>query len=582
MKISVVIATFNRRESLSLCLTTLNDQDLAADEYEVVVVIDGSSDDSAAMLESFPFRGKLSFIVQPENRGQTAALNAGARLATGEYILFLDDDLLCDSGLLSAHVASHMQADSPRLVSGRMRTSAAKVASFTAQSFHSDIERYYAGLELNPTLKFPDDAWAGPNCSLPRDIFLRCGGYDETSFPWRGEDIDLGLRLWKMGIEFHFAPQAITWHRWVKSDSQSWNDFERDGASIVTLGRKHLEFRRRNALTHIASGKIWKRYAKIAMASVPWLTNMPLATLVMIFDRSPTTSWQNRVGMWCFELRRNLAQLAGARREAGSWHLLMQLLVVRVSALMYHHIGFPSRDTAHASLTVSPRKFERHMRWLRWRGYTAITPAQWFAFHQAGGTFPKKSIILTFDDAYDDLMQYALPALKRQGFRAAVFVITQLSLMGGAWERKKVMTEEQIREWAAQGMEVGGHSRTHADLTTLSDAALREEVNGSYLDLAEAGLRPVSFAYPFGYFDKRVKAAIAEKFQVAFTCEEGLNDLDTDPLSLRRTMVLPNDNLLDLELRARYGRSQLHNIAARIRLRSRLRGAMRRIFHVAP
>lgn len=576
VKISVVIPTFNRRDSLARCLETLNAQDLAADQYEMVVVDDGSLDDTVEMLQSFQSRAQLRVVVQPENRGQTAALNAGTRAAVGDKVLFLDDDLLCDPNLLSAHLAAHAQCGGPVQVSGRMQTVHGTIQSLAEQSFHSDMERYYSALEMDPAFKFPNDAWTGPNCSLPRDILLNCGGYDERRFPWRGEDIDLGLRLWKAGVEFRYQPNAITWHRWVKSDQQSWSDFEHDGESMVALCRHHPEMRSHNTVADFANGAIWKRYTKIALTSLPSLLLSPLGLMAALLDRSPSDTRRGHLGIWCYNLRRNLAQLAGARREAGSWRSLQRLLAVRLAVLMYHHVGDADRKADDRSLTVSAENFEKHMRWLRRRGYTAITTSQWLASWGGGAPLPRKPIIITIDDAYADIARHALPILKRQNTSAVVFVITELSLSGATWERRPVMTVDQVQQWAAQGMEVGGHSRTHADLTKASDASLRDEVSGSYQDLTRAGLRPVAFAYPYGYFNNRVRMAVGENYQIAFTCEEGLNDLRTDPLLLRRTMVLPGDHFWDLELRARFGRNFLNDFAARVKLRTRLRLAMRR------
>jgi peptidoglycan/xylan/chitin deacetylase (PgdA/CDA1 family) len=243
--------------------------------------------------------------------------------------------------------------------------------------------------------------------------------------------------------------------------------------------------------------------------------------------------------------------------------------------LLYHHIGPPTEETKTLSLTVTPKKFKRQVRWLHWRGYTAITPAQWLAWCAGGESLPAKPILLTFDDAFADITQYALPVLERYGFRSAIFAISGQLARSSAWEGLPVMTMEQIQYWAARGVEIGGHSRTHPDLTAIPDDRVAVEVAGSKEDLVEAGLKPLSFAYPCGYFDDRVRKSVEGVYPIAFTCEEGLNDLRTDPLLLKRTMVQPGDTILDIELRARLGWSPLNSVRSRLRVRSRLLKVLR-------
>lgn len=185
--------------------------------------------------------------------------------------------------------------------------------------------------------------------------------------------------------------------------------------------------------------------------------------------------------------------------------------------------------------------------------------------------------MFTFDDAYEDLCTHAFPVLERFGFRSVVFVITGRVGRSTSWDGLPTMTMEQIRHWAARGVEIGAHSRTHPDLTTVSDGVVADEVAGSQEDLASAGFMSISFAYPYGNFDDRVRESVNEIFQLAFTCEEGLNDLGTDPLLLKRTMVQPGDTLLDIEFRAAFGKNPLDRVRSRLRLRMRFAKALRHL-----
>jgi peptidoglycan/xylan/chitin deacetylase (PgdA/CDA1 family) len=250
---------------------------------------------------------------------------------------------------------------------------------------------------------------------------------------------------------------------------------------------------------------------------------------------------------------------------------------MRLPALLYHHVG-PSRPGTFPELTVSPQRFARHVRWLVQRGYVGIRPADWLAWCRNARVLPRKPVLLTFDDAYADLTTYALPVLRRHNFGAAVFVVTQHIGDENKWDRlrgsqpHRLMTADQIREWAACGIEFGAHSRTHADLTTLSDRQMHEEIDGSRNDLANiTGLKASAFAYPFGRTNEAVRNRVRAVFDCAFSCEEGLNTASADRYGLFRSMVQPDDSEMALACRVRFGRYPVDKWRARLQIRSRVK-----------
>jgi peptidoglycan/xylan/chitin deacetylase (PgdA/CDA1 family) len=251
------------------------------------------------------------------------------------------------------------------------------------------------------------------------------------------------------------------------------------------------------------------------------------------------------------------------------------MIAARLPVLLYHHIG-PIRDGTYPSLTVTPEKFELQMRWLARRGYIGVRARDCFPWKQSNDVFAKKPVILTFDDAYSDLANFALPTLRRLKFSCVVFVVT--GQIGGtnAWDTARgsgpheLMSSSQIREWAANGIEFGAHGRTHVDLTTLNPISLSSEVRESALDLADLlGVQIPSFAYPYGASNDAVRNCVKEYFEFAFTAEEGLNRPETDRFQLRRSMVSTSDTLLDLSCRVQLGWSPFMALRSRLRLRSR-------------
>jgi peptidoglycan/xylan/chitin deacetylase (PgdA/CDA1 family) len=174
---------------------------------------------------------------------------------------------------------------------------------------------------------------------------------------------------------------------------------------------------------------------------------------------------------------------------------------------------------------------------------------------------------VTFDDAYSGVAEYAFPILKKYGFGAAVYVVTDQTGGTNEWDQKsgsttlRCMSADQIRHWAEEGIEFGAHTRTHADLRAHGDAELIQEIQGSMHFLSDLLGRPVdSFAYPYGHYPERAKKIVEQTFDLAFTRDEGLNGLYTDPFLLRRITVLPDDTLADLAFLMRLGSSPLRRL----------------------
>jgi peptidoglycan/xylan/chitin deacetylase (PgdA/CDA1 family) len=243
-----------------------------------------------------------------------------------------------------------------------------------------------------------------------------------------------------------------------------------------------------------------------------------------------------------------------------------------VATLLYHHVGPVTQETCRG-LTVDPAAFSRQIATLSAMGYTAILPDDFAAHVKGEKEVPLRSVMITFDDAYADLVAHAFPVLERYSFPTTVFVPT--ALIGSTiqcspknpYARMELMTAEDIASWARRGVTFGAHSRTHADLTDLEPASAIDEITGSKNDLEEiTGNAVTSFAYPFGKFNPAIESVVESNFTTAFTIEEGMNESTTSLTALNRTMVQHGDSLVDVLLRARYGRSVLQRVRAAIRI----------------
>jgi peptidoglycan/xylan/chitin deacetylase (PgdA/CDA1 family) len=253
---------------------------------------------------------------------------------------------------------------------------------------------------------------------------------------------------------------------------------------------------------------------------------------------------------------------------------------VTLPVLLYHRVG-PPVPGAFPALTVSPERFRSHVLWLHRSGYRTVRPCEWLAWAQGSGAIPRRAVMITFDDGYADLDRHAFPVLRERGFSAVVFTVTRRLGQTNAWDAGygsaglALLSAEQIRRWASDGIDFGAHTRTHVDLADAA-APLRDEVDGSADDLRGLlGAGAVPFAYPWGRTSPAAEARVREAFPLAFTTREGLNTRATDLHRLRRTMVQPDDGLLALRLRVTFGRDPLRAVRKRLRVRSRVLALLR-------
>jgi peptidoglycan/xylan/chitin deacetylase (PgdA/CDA1 family)/glycosyltransferase involved in cell wall biosynthesis len=575
--ISIVIPTYNRKNTLLQTLPNLFAQRFPIDQYEIVVVVDGSQDGTADAIRRLTPPCRLSVLSQPR-RGPAAARNAGVRAARGDIVLFVDDDIICTPDLVQQHATAHSD-NRFLLVHGKIVVAPGSPPSLIMHGTQNWYEKYYDALDSRSGLELPKDVFLISNSSLRRSIVLANGGFDE-SIPSK-EDFEFGLRLWKIGVRFRYLPSAVAFEMFVKS---SWDFALKDGylwgRSDIFLCRKHPEFRPYCGLASLGETPLWKRVLRRLAISCPLLP----AIMKVPLSFAESFGWIStirRIGLWLLHCLHRVSFLRGAARESGSWRNLLSEFAVKLPVLMYHHVG-PFRPGTYPSLTVPPSMFRHQIHWLARRGYVGIRADDWTSWIRTGRGLPERPILITFDDAYADVVEYALPVLRQYGFSATIFVVT--SQIGGtnAWDEIKgigphrLMTREQICRWAAEEIEFGAHSRTHADLRTVSNSDLEREVVGSGEDLrGTLGRKVTSFAYPYGFYNDGVSQCVANSFDVAFTCEEGLNSARSKPFLLRRTMVLPNDSWLDWVFRVKLGWSPFQQLRAKIRLRTRIRKVLK-------
>lgn len=160
-------------------------------------------------------------------------------------------------------------------------------------------------------------------------------------------------------------------------------------------------------------------------------------------------------------------------------------------------------------------------------------------------------MLITFDDGYEGVHRHGLPVLAKHGFAATLFVST--GWIKGAYDTggglDAMLSWAQVRELAAEQVEIGGHSHTHPQLDQLSDDALRFEVLRCKEIIAdELGSRPASFAYPYGYSSRRVRQVVRETgFAQSLAVGNGLARRRQGPYALQRVTVRRGTGIEEFE-----------------------------------
>jgi GT2 family glycosyltransferase/glycosyltransferase involved in cell wall biosynthesis len=213
--ISVIVLNFNGRAHLETCLPSLEALDYPASHVELLVVDNGSTDGSAEFVRTQHPRVRVHALAK--NTGFAAGNNAGAAVATGEWLVFLNNDMRVDAGFL--HALSEASAAAPEVA-----CFGAKILSWNGKTIDfADSGGHFAGYAYQIGNGDPAESPAaqivkpllfacGGAMMIRRNVFLETGGFDEDYFAYL-EDFDLGWRLWTLGHQVMFCPQAVAFHR---------------------------------------------------------------------------------------------------------------------------------------------------------------------------------------------------------------------------------------------------------------------------------------------------------------------------------------------------------------------------------
>lgn len=504
-RFSIIVPTHQRRQLLLRSVESI----VAAERpwpCELIVVVDGSTDGTCEALAGLQSAGLQSpiplIVIRQDNLGAARARNRGAAAASGEYLLFLDDDMSIDPRLLIEHdktlaagadavvgdIPLHPDSPSTLLARGVARWSEQRRRRLVREQGQLTISDFLTG-----------------QLSVRAGAFAGIGGFDEAltaGGSFGGEDTDFIFRLMKTAARVKYNGAAVSYQSYVVEPGQNMRQWWQAGRADAMLSRKHA-----------AIGAIlWRQHRGATLLGLlaylmAGMNPRLLRTLQSWIVRRATAGHTDRLTEWAFARIRDVAYWAGAR--AGGGIVRKHHSTARV--LAYHAVDRVD-DPLVGRYCVDPASFEEQITALVANGFTFIDVDRLIAHLDGGEPLADRSILLTFDDGYESLISNAAPLLAKLGIPAVVCVVT--SQLGGhnAWDeaqgaaRLPLLDVAQLHTLSGAGWEIASHSDSHAHLTSLPVAQLVDELCVSRARLAAAGLpSPRLIAYPHGEHDLRVR-----------------------------------------------------------------------------
>ncbi len=283
----------------------------------------------------------------------------------------------------------------------------------------------------------------------------------------------------------------------------------------------------------------------------------PPVRLVYAPDLMPETRHRLQAEIACSGDRLSLGSplLLGVfgrlRRRRQIKHLDEGVVTDRLPILMYHRVA-PEGDPRNSRYRITPESFREQLQYLHETGYASVCLEDWRLAMKDERPLPGRAVLLTFDDGYLDFQTYAWPLLRRYGFSAVLFVVTDEVGKTNRWDQSRgeelhLLGWKQLRRLQSQGIEVASHSASHAPLSALAPVDIVREGARSRAILERELGRPVrAFAYPYGIHDQAVQHLIgACGYILGLSCESRLGGFFDPLLALPRIEITGSDTLQD-------------------------------------
>ena len=237
--------------------------------------------------------------------------------------------------------------------------------------------------------------------------------------------------------------------------------------------------------------------------------------------------------------------------------------------LMYHMISehLPKNQSKFNRLRVKPSEFEKQLIWLKKNNFKSFTLTELSELKN----IPAKSVVLSFDDGYEDNFTKAFPLLRKYNFKATIYIVLNrfeqnwatdkdLNQASNELNSEKMLSNEQIKEMLDSGLvEIGSHTLDHVNLPKLNKEEKNKQIIESKQQIEKVfNIKCNSFAYPFGFFDEdSVKIVNEANYTNATTTVNGVfNKNKYSNFEIPRIMISGRQGLFSFILKIKKGRNR--------------------------
>lgn len=206
MQVSILVPSYNQKESLQLLVASFENQTFPKSDFELIIADDGSTDSTRELVSQYRGTLNLKFVQNQTHLGRAQARNSAIRKAQGQYVIFLDGDMSVEPQFIEEHLAAH-STRSDAVFMGKM---------IPSPLLQNDLLSWYritrGAQKAKPEAPLPARYFATGNSSLSMQLLKKAGFFNEEYQCWGGEDLEMGYQLESAGASFFVLDKALSYH----------------------------------------------------------------------------------------------------------------------------------------------------------------------------------------------------------------------------------------------------------------------------------------------------------------------------------------------------------------------------------